>query len=184
VPFGRTDCRPYRGPRILVPRAELSSTDRENIKLQISQFAVNLVDGLSVVQAERDADNLPDEKLAPPVMPAEIVKMRTGVFIREVLDPYRVHIAQFWDADTIDNIEKQHKLLVSPYNYDRTTKSTLDGHIIRQCSTRPWMISNQVRTSLTFAAMSGDWLLPLPIRRQSRQITRYRSGRRTKTELH
>jgi hypothetical protein len=32
--------------------------------------------------------------------------MRTGVFIREVLDPYRVHIAQFWDADTIDNIEK------------------------------------------------------------------------------
>jgi hypothetical protein len=61
---------------------------------EIGIFAISiLADGLQI-QAERDSNNNAREFEAPPVMPAELVKIRTGIFIKEVVDQYRVHLGK------------------------------------------------------------------------------------------
>jgi hypothetical protein len=74
------------------------------------------MNGLAAVQAERDSNNSPSQDTAPPVMPAELVRIRPGKFISEVLDPYRDQISQFWSADDIDLIEKDHRDMIGVYN--------------------------------------------------------------------
>ncbi|CAK9861010.1 unnamed protein product [Sphagnum jensenii] len=44
--------------------------------------------------AERDSNNNARELEAPPVMPTDLVKMRPGVFISEVVDQYRGHLTK------------------------------------------------------------------------------------------
>jgi len=79
------------------------------------------------VQAERDSNNGVREQLAPPVMPAELITMRTGAFIKNVLDPYRSHISQFWSLGEIDLIEIEHKELLVAYNSEAGFKDKIDS---------------------------------------------------------
>jgi D-alanyl-D-alanine dipeptidase len=66
---------------------------------------------------------------APPVMPAELVTMRTAKFISDVLDTYRDHVSRWWTATEIEQIEKDHKKLVAEYNaIDSVDKTTIAQH--------------------------------------------------------
>jgi hypothetical protein len=49
---------------------------------------MTLVTGLQSVKAEREAANRAMEKDAPPVLPAQLVKLCHGVFLNAVFDPY------------------------------------------------------------------------------------------------
>jgi hypothetical protein len=66
---------------------------------------------------------------APPVMPAELVTMRTAKFISDVLDTYRDHVSRWWPAIEIGQIEKDHKKLVAEYNaIESVVKTKIDQH--------------------------------------------------------
>ena len=60
---------------------------------------MRLVTRLMSVKAARDENNEPldrDELLA---LPSQLVSMRTATFIKDVLEPYRSHLAVSWSAE-------------------------------------------------------------------------------------
>jgi hypothetical protein len=82
----------------------------------IGRFTLHLITGISDVQAERDSANGPARDEAPPVMPIDLVKMRTGKFISDILDPYREHVCKFWSEEDVEKIENDHIALIKDYN--------------------------------------------------------------------
>jgi hypothetical protein len=55
-----------------------------------------------------------------------LVKLCTGVFIREVLDPFRTHISKFWLVEKIDLIKDEHCDLLKVYNSNSILKAVID----------------------------------------------------------
>ncbi len=86
-----------------------------------------MADGLQI-QAERDSNNNARELEAPLVMPADLVKMRPGVFINEVVDQYRGHLTKHWSADLIDKAESEHRELFAVYARKPDVKAALNKH--------------------------------------------------------
>jgi hypothetical protein len=74
----------------------LEEGDQQDVIKHIAMYAMALVAGLQSVKAERDNDNRASERNVPPVLPAQMVKLRHGVFLKEVLDPFRQHISSSW----------------------------------------------------------------------------------------
>ncbi len=87
--------------------------NQELVVKEIGMFVMELVDGLQDIKAERDNANRPLNSDALPVLLAQLVKLHTDVFIREVLDPFRAHISKFWLVEKIDLIEDEHRDLLS-----------------------------------------------------------------------
>jgi hypothetical protein len=77
---------------------------------------------------ERDSNNNARELEAPPVMPADLVKMCPGVFISEVVDQYRGHLTKHWSADLIDKVESEHHELLVVNVREPDVKVTFDKH--------------------------------------------------------
>jgi hypothetical protein len=42
------------------------------------------------------------ESDAPPVLPAQLIAIRRGKFVSEVLELYRDHISTFWSLEDVD----------------------------------------------------------------------------------
>jgi len=61
-------------------------------------------------------------------MPADLVKMRPGVFISKVVDQYREHLAKHWSTDLIDKAESEHRELLTVYVREPDVKVALDKH--------------------------------------------------------
>jgi hypothetical protein len=73
---------------------ELSNIEKQQTLQEISIFLLSIVADKLQIQAERDSNNNARELVAPPVMPADLVKMRPGVFISKVVDQYRGHLTK------------------------------------------------------------------------------------------
>jgi hypothetical protein len=54
----------------------------------ITTYAMALIAGLQSIKIERDDDNYALDKDAPPVLLAQLVKLRHGIFLKDVLDPF------------------------------------------------------------------------------------------------
>ena len=74
----------------------------------------------------------------PPVMPAEIVKIRPAAFVKDVVDQYRAHLAKHWDQDAIDQVESDHRELVLVYAREPNIKSALNAHDEKTCFNDAW----------------------------------------------
>jgi hypothetical protein len=61
-------------------------------------------------------------------MPANLVKMRPGVFTNEVVDQYREHLAKHWSTDRIDKAKSEHRELLTVYAREPNVKAALDKH--------------------------------------------------------
>ena len=61
-------------------------------------------------------------------MHAELVKMRTGAFISDVLDLFRQHLEKFCSAEQIDQVEWDHKDVLLAYTHEPLIKEILDAH--------------------------------------------------------
>jgi hypothetical protein len=96
--------------------ASLPGVDQKRALSSIARFSIKLVDGLASVHAERDKNNEMASEEAPPVMPPELVTMRTAKFISDILDTYRDHVSRWWTAIEIKQIEKDHKKLGAECN--------------------------------------------------------------------
>ncbi|KAH9098083.1 hypothetical protein LEN26_016759 [Aphanomyces euteiches] len=69
---------------------------------QVAQFAIILITRLLSLKAERDANNDAAETEAPPVMPVDFAKMTPRLFIKDVLEPRRLHLhASKWTDDEV-----------------------------------------------------------------------------------
>jgi hypothetical protein len=108
--------------------ATLPDDEQSRVLREIGMFAVHLTDGLSGVQAERDGNNNSAVEESPFVMPADLVKLRTGRFIDTILDPFRSHVGRFWSDSDIEEIERDHRQLLIAYNDERALRDIIDGH--------------------------------------------------------
>ena len=116
----------------------LDAGEQTTVLCEIAAYAIHLISGISRVKAERDNRNKAAPVDAPPVLPYELVKLRTGMFIREVLDPYRVRMQDVWSPADIMLIEEDHKELVSRYNREDAFKVRLDKHTHKTGFNQAW----------------------------------------------
>jgi len=72
---------------------ELNPDEQAVVVREIAKYTISVIRGLMGVKAERDDANKPLETDAPPVLPAQLVKLRHGVWVRDMLTPHRVHLA-------------------------------------------------------------------------------------------
>ncbi len=88
-----------------------------------------LIVDLNGVKAERDVANQSLDLDVPPVLlPGVLVKLRHGVFVQKVLDPYCEHLAKFWSPQNIDQIEADHCAPLKAYNTDNVLHVAIDRH--------------------------------------------------------
>jgi hypothetical protein len=73
---------------------ELFDIEKQQTLQEISIFSLSIVADELQIQAERDSNNNARELEAPLVMPVDLVKVHPGVFISEVVDQYRGHLAK------------------------------------------------------------------------------------------
>ncbi|KAH6596694.1 hypothetical protein BASA61_003388 [Batrachochytrium salamandrivorans] len=106
----------------------LSNFDQQSTLEEVATFAFCIVANGLQIQAERDSNNNARELEVPPVMPADLVKLRPALFIKDILNPYRNHVSKHWNQDMIDLIEIQHRELIVVYGRERDVKAALDAH--------------------------------------------------------
>jgi len=108
--------------------ATLPDDEQLRVLREIGMFAVRLADGLHGIQAERDGNNNPAIEDSPFVMPADLVKLRTGRFIYTILDPFRSHVGRFWPDSDIEEIERDHQRLLIAYRNEHALRDIIDRH--------------------------------------------------------
>ncbi|XP_078473017.1 uncharacterized protein LOC144734619 [Lampetra planeri] len=106
----------------------LNEVDKTRIVKEISIYAMTLIAGLNDVKAERNDANRALDQDAAPVMPAQLVKMRPGVFVKDVLAVRRVHVTKFWSAVKVDMVEEEHRQLVKLYKEDTIIHDAINKH--------------------------------------------------------
>jgi len=136
---------------------ELSDIEKQKTLQEISIFSLSIVaDGLQI-QAERDSNNNARELEAPLVMPVDLVKMRPGVFINEIVDQYRRHLAKHWSADLIDKAESEHPELLDVYVRKSDVKVALDKHDEKTFFNEAWNCLKGHDTSCSCVNYAVDW---------------------------
>ncbi|KAI9918319.1 hypothetical protein PsorP6_011499 [Peronosclerospora sorghi] len=98
----------------------LYAEDQSHVLHKVGQYTLQLICGCSDVQAERDERNNAGS-IAPPVLPAQLVKLRTGTFISDVLDKYRAHSGLYWSADDVEQVEADHRVFREGADLDLKT---------------------------------------------------------------
>lgn len=106
----------------------LDEPTKSKVLHEMGLFAMTIIEEGLFVQAKCDANKNPLESEAPLVMPADIVKLPTRTFIKEVLDCFRGHINKHWSAENIEKLEDDHRELVNAVKNDGAIKKILDGH--------------------------------------------------------
>ena len=62
-----------------------------------------------------------------PVLPSQLVSMRTATFIKDVLEPYRSHLAVSWSAEKVDEVENEQRSMRVSYESDAATRKAIDS---------------------------------------------------------
>ncbi len=68
----------------------IDANEKKIVLWMIARFAIGISDGIAKVEVERDLANNAAVDLASPVMPMDLVKMRSSTFISEVIGPRKV----------------------------------------------------------------------------------------------
>jgi hypothetical protein len=84
----------------------LEAVDQQDVFNHIATYTMVLVAGLQLVKVERDDNNRTLDKDAPPVLLAQLVKLCHGVFLKDVLDPFRQHVSSFWSEESMEQVER------------------------------------------------------------------------------
>ena len=105
---------------------------------EIATYVMTLVAGLCGVKAERDDANRSFDQDAPPVLPSQLIKLRHGSFVRNVLEPHREHIAKLWEPESVDEIEADHRGLLKAYAVDDALRASIDMHTLKTDFNEAW----------------------------------------------
>ncbi|KAI9907573.1 hypothetical protein PsorP6_003998 [Peronosclerospora sorghi] len=82
----------------------LSAEDQSHVLHEVGQYTLQLICGWRNEMSETNAGSI-----APPVLPAQLVKLRTGTFISDVLEKYRAHIVLYWSAEDVEQVEADNR---------------------------------------------------------------------------
>jgi len=96
----------------------LEEGEQQDVIKHIAMYAMALVVGLKSVKAERDNNNRASKRNVPLVLPAQLVKLRHGAFLKELLDPFHIHISSSWSEISVEQIEVKHHELLKLYASD------------------------------------------------------------------
>ena len=130
--------------------ARLNDDEKTDVLEQVAAYAVKLVKGIGAVQAERDGSNLPRVWEAPPVMPGQLVAMRPGIFVRDVLERYRPHLSRHWTEEDIDEIESDHRALIKLYQEDAIVRDLIDKQDVNTFFNDAWDFADRFNTLRSF----------------------------------
>jgi len=68
------------------------------------------------------------DKDAPRVLPTQLLKLRHGIFLKDVLDPFRQHISSFWFKESVEQVEVEHRELLQLYKFNTILRDIIDKH--------------------------------------------------------
>jgi hypothetical protein len=71
-------------------------------------------------------------------MPAQLVSMRPGAFVKDVVNVFRAQLSRFWDEQMIDKIEDGHRELFRMYNSDTNLQSIISKHTAHTTFNEAW----------------------------------------------
>jgi hypothetical protein len=106
----------------------LEAVNQQDVVNHITKYVLVWFIGLQSVKAERDIANCASKKDAPPVMPAQLVKLRHSQFLNEMLDSFWKHVSKIWSDENIEQIEEEHYELFKLYNVDTIVRNMIDNH--------------------------------------------------------
>jgi hypothetical protein len=107
----------------------IDANEQKRVMETIALFTIGISNSIAAVEAERDPANNAAVDLAPPVMPKELVTMRSATFISEVIVPRKEQLqATAWSDDQINAIETEHRELLTTYRRDTGISSIIDAH--------------------------------------------------------
>jgi hypothetical protein len=102
----------------------LDDIEQTQIIRTIGNLILSIVDGIIAIQAERDSGNCPTDEM-PPVLPHELVKLRTGEFGINILARHLPQLQLTWTEDRIAQIEQDHRELREIHQQDHLFQSRL-----------------------------------------------------------
>jgi len=117
---------------------DLDEDDKNDIIRIVAMNAISLVIGLMGIKAERDDNNMRLDSDALPVLPAQLIAIRHGKFVSEVVEPYPDHISAFWSFEDVDQTEADHRDLLNLYALDQILRVTINRHTIEMSFDDAW----------------------------------------------
>ncbi|CAK9230890.1 unnamed protein product [Sphagnum troendelagicum] len=117
---------------------DLDANDKNDIIRTVTTYAMLLVTSLMGVKAERDDNNMRLESDAPPVLPTQLIAIRHGKFVSEVLEPCRNHISAFWSLEDIDQTKADHHNLLNLYASNQILHVAINRHTIETSFDDAW----------------------------------------------
>ena len=100
-------------------------------------------------------NNLPRAQDAPPVLPAQLVKLSPRMFVKDVLALYREQLAKAWTEEWIGEVESDHRLLRKTYDEDEELRAVIDKHDVNTFVDEAWGISRGGRFDCLRAVCGG-----------------------------
>ena len=102
----------------------LDDLEQNTIICAVGRLVLSIVDGIIAIQAKRDSTNHPTDDI-PPVLPHELVKLRTGEFGINILARHLPQLRLTWTEDQIAQIERDHRELREAHQQDQLLQSRL-----------------------------------------------------------
>ena len=91
----------------------------------IGRLILSVIEGIIAIQVERDSENCPGDEM-PPVLPHELVKLRTGQFGVNVLAQHLPQLRLMWTEDNITQIERDHRELREEYHQNLLLQAAIN----------------------------------------------------------
>ncbi len=109
-------------------------------------FAIGISDGNAKVETERNPANNTAVDLALLVMLMDLVKMRSSMFISEVIEPRKPQLqATAWTDDQSNAIKNDHRKLLTVYRKENGIVSIINQHDHMTTFNKAWDSLNGVR---------------------------------------
>jgi len=102
----------------------LDDIEQNRVICAVGDLVLSIVDGIIAIQAERDSNNHPTDDM-PPVLPHELVKLRTGEFGINILTRHLEQLRLTWTEERIAQIERDHRELREMYQRNHLLQSRL-----------------------------------------------------------
>ena len=125
---------------------KLSLDQQIQVTFMVDNLVMQIVDGITNIQVERDGNNLPAEDQVPPVLPHELVKFKGRDFTRIVIK-HLSRLKQFWSNERINKLELQHRELLLLYQHNAVLRSEIDKCDHTTSFQSGWVIVEQLHSS-------------------------------------
>lgn len=83
------------------------------------------------VKSECDNNKRALDEDSSHVIPSKLIHMCIGVFIKDVLNPFRAHLAKFWSYYDIEKVKNKHCDLHNLYINDITMRNFVDKTTVK-----------------------------------------------------